>query len=47
MCVGVYVCGYWVWVSMGVVGVGEYVCGYGWVWLSMCVGIDGCGYVCG
>ena len=29
---------WWVWV-----GVGEYVCGYGWVWLSMCVGIDGGG----
>ena len=43
MCVGVnvgeYVCGY------GCPGVDEYVCGYGWVWMwvSMCVGMGGCG----
>ena len=24
--------------------VGEHVCGYGWVWVSMCVGMDGCRY---
>ena len=23
-----------------------YVCGYGWVWVSMCVGMDGYVWVC-